>query len=253
MIVFPMAGLSRRFSEAGYDRPKYMLDLNGCSVFSHAVQSFREYFDEEDFLFIARREPGAAEFLSAELAWLGVRRASVVWLEAPTAGQADTVRLGLRQAAVPRDAPLTIFNIDTFRPRFLYPDKPWMSAADGYLEVMYGADPGFSYVSPRNGAFAEDRVEKTAEKTVISDLASTGLYWFRRAGDLLDAVDRAEAEGGTRSGELYVAPLYNLLIGQGGDIRFHRVAADEVVFCGTPAQYEALRPIGSSSAASVIP
>ncbi|EDP5628571.1 capsular biosynthesis protein, partial [Campylobacter jejuni] len=27
IIIFPMAGLSSRFTKAGYDKPKYMLDL----------------------------------------------------------------------------------------------------------------------------------------------------------------------------------------------------------------------------------
>ncbi|EDP5982441.1 capsular biosynthesis protein, partial [Campylobacter jejuni] len=37
IIIFPMAGLSSRFTKAGYDKPKYMLDLKGNSVFFHAV------------------------------------------------------------------------------------------------------------------------------------------------------------------------------------------------------------------------
>lgn len=39
IIIFPMAGLSSRFAKAGYDKPKYMLDLKGNSVFFHAVNS----------------------------------------------------------------------------------------------------------------------------------------------------------------------------------------------------------------------
>lgn len=156
----------------------------------------------------------------------------------PTLGQADTVRLGLLQAAVGGDTPLTIFNIDTFRPGFAYPDAPWMGRADGYLEVMHGTDPGFSFVLPAAGD-EKGRVAATAERQVISDLASTGLYWFRQADDFLDAMAR-EGDASLAHGELYVAPLYNALIARGRDVRYHRVPNEEVVFCGTPAQYEAL-------------
>ena len=38
MIVFPMAGLSRRFSEAGYDQPKYMLPLEGGPCFDAGMR-----------------------------------------------------------------------------------------------------------------------------------------------------------------------------------------------------------------------
>ncbi len=238
MIVIPMAGLSRRFMEAGYGRPKFMLDLHGRSLFAHAVGSFRAYFDQEPFLFIAREEPGVPEFVAGEVAALGIAAAQTVVLPRPTAGQADTVRLGLQQAGTAPDQPLTVFNIDTFRPGFRYPDAPWMARADGYLEVMPGIDPGFSFVRPAPGG--EGRAAETAEKVVISDLASTGLYWFRRAGDFLDAME-GDAAAARAHGELYIAPLYNALIARGLDVRYQVVPADQVVFCGVPAQYEALR------------
>jgi len=237
MIVIPMAGLSRRFREAGHDRPKFMLDLHGRSLFAHAVNSFRAYFAAEPFLFVARDEPGVPEFVARELAALGVASAQTVVLPRPTLGQADTVRLGLQQAGTGADTPLTIFNIDTFRPGFRYPRAEWMGRADGYLEVMPGSDPGFSYARPAGGG--EDRVAETAEKVVISGLASTGLYWFRRAGDFLDAMG-GDGAAARAHGELYVAPLYNALIARGLDVRYHAVPAGEVVFCGVPAQYEAL-------------
>lgn len=235
MIVIPMAGLSRRFREAGYDRPKYMLDLHGRSLFAHAVGSFEAYFARESFLFIAREEQGTAAFITEQVAQLGIADARTTMLARPTLGQADTVRLGLQQAGIGGATPLTIFNIDTFRPGFRYPDAPWMQGADGYLEVMPGSDPGFSFVLPGE----DGRVIATAEKQVISNWASTGLYWFRRANDFQDTMERDE--GSARAhGELYVAPLYNALIARGLDIRFEAVVATNVIFCGVPAQYEAL-------------
>lgn len=238
MIVIPMAGMSRRFREAGYLQPKYMLDLHGRTLFAHAVGSFAAYFDTEAFLFIARDEPGVADFVAREVAVLGVAYARTVILPRPTLGQADTVRLGLHDAAVDGGTPLTIFNIDTFRPGFRYPASSWMDEADGYLEVMRGTDPGFSFVLPAPGQ--GNRVSATAEKAVISDLASTGLYWFRHAADFLDAM----AGGGTAAqahGEQYVAPLYNALIARGLDVRYQEVPAGQVIPCGIPAQYHALK------------
>lgn len=244
MIVIPMAGLSQRFRDAGYGRPKYELELDGRSVFAHAVGSFAAYARSEPFLFIVRAEAVRDDFIEREAARLGLAEMIKVELEAPTRGQADTVRLGLEQAGAAPDTPLTIFNIDTFRPGFAYPSQRWMGHADGYIEVMTGSDTGFSYVLPQDGAYAQGRVAATAEKQVISDLASTGLYWFRRAGDFLDAMRTPPME----AGELYVAPLYNALIAAGRDIRFHRVPNNEVIFCGTPQQYEGLRDAGEAVA-----
>ncbi|MBP0444261.1 glycosyltransferase family 2 protein [Roseomonas sp. SSH11] len=236
MIVIPMAGMSRRFTEAGYDRPKYMLPLHGRSVFAHAVESFAAYFASHPFLFIARDVADTATFIAQECRTLGISEARVAILTAPTAGQAETVELGFLQAGVPDDSPVTIFNIDTFRPGFRFPDAPWWPASDGYLEVFRGSGANWSYVRPADGP--EPVALETAEKRPLSDLCCTGLYHFARAHDFHEAL-RKEREQPSAP-ELYVAPLYNHLITHGGRIHYDLVAADKVIFCGVPAEYEAL-------------
>jgi hypothetical protein len=240
MIVIPMAGLSRRFAEAGYTRPKFMLDLHGRSVFAHAVGSFARFFASLPFLFVLRDVQGTAAFVAAECRALGISDHAIVTLDAPTAGQADTVALGLRRAAIGAGDPVTIFNIDTFRPGFDFPRGFDASAVDGYLEVFRGGGPNWSYVRP--SAPGSDRVAETAEKRPISDLCCTGLYHFARAGDFLAATAAFARERATLA-ELYVAPIYNHLIAAGADIRFAEIAPSEVLFCGVPAEYEALRAL----------
>lgn len=231
-----MAGLSQRFRNAGYALPKYMLDLHGRSLFERTVGSFSHYFATEPFLFIARSEADTEDFIYRETARMGISQMEIVMLSEPTLGQADTVRLGLKGARVAQDEPLTIFNIDTIRPRFRYPDRSWMMRADGYLEVMHADDPGYSFARPHEDG--DERVAETAEKRVISRLASTGLYYFRRAADY-EAAFEVERQVPSAP-ELYVAPMYNAMIAQGRDVRYFEVPVAEVLFCGTPAQYEDL-------------
>jgi hypothetical protein len=236
MIVIPMAGLSRRFAEAGYDRPKYMLPLRGKTVFDHAVESFRAYFSTQEFLFIGRDVAGTAAFLQQSCAALGVRRMKTVMLDAPTAGQAETVECGLRDAGVADEASITIFNIDTFRQNFSFPTSPWWPGSDGYLEVFTGSGANWSYVRP--SPTEAGGVLETAEKRPISDLCCTGLYHFARAGEFRAALTRERAR--PAAPELYVAPLYNHLIADGRKIHFSLVDQREIVFCGVPAEYETL-------------
>jgi len=241
MILIPMAGLSRRFSDAGYAMPKYMLQARGRSVFAHAVASFEAYFETLPFFFALRDVQGTADFVAAECRALGIRDARIVVLDAPTSGQAETVALGLERGSVPRSEPLTIFNIDTFRPGFRYPTGFDVTAIGGYLEVFRGSGANWSYVRP--SAPGSDRVAETTEKVPISDLCCTGLYHFGSAGLFLDAYrpfrDGAAEAMGLK--ETYVAPMYNLLLREGRDIRYAVVDPDEVIFCGVPAEYEAFK------------
>lgn len=233
MIVIPMAGRSQRFTDAGYDRPKYMLALHGRSVFAHAVGSFEAEFARTPFLFIVGPDPGAAAFVRSACAGLGVADARVVALDGSTAGQAETVERGLD--AVADDTALTIFNIDTFRPGFSFPGG-LLDSLDGWLEVFRGEGANWSYVKPAPGP--EPLALETAEKQPISDLCCTGLYHFARAGDFRAAL--AEERRAPQAKELYVAPIYNHLIRKGARIGYRLIETREVVFCGTPAEYKAL-------------
>lgn len=236
MIVIPMAGLSQRFTDAGYQVPKYMLDLFGETLFARTVGSFSKYREVEKFLFIARDVAGTRDFIVSEAKKLGVREFEIVVLDEATRGQAETVKIGLERAGVDPTQSLTIFNIDTIRVGFGYPRQSWMPTADGYLEVMRASDPGYSYAEP--AAAGDDRVSRTAEKQVISDLASTGLYYFKQTADLFEAFEYEERF--PSAPELYIAPLYNFMIRRGQDIRFAEVAGEDVIFCGTPDQYTGL-------------
>lgn len=237
MIVIPMAGLSRRFTVAGYDVPKYMLPLAGKSVFAHAVGSFSELFATTPFLFIARSVADTEAFVRHECTMLGIADARLAILEQETAGQAETVELGLHETGVPDDEPVTIFNIDTFRRAFQFPTAPWFATSDGFLEVFRGAGANWSYVGPNENS-ADPLVERTTEKDPISDLCCDGLYHFARAGDFRSALTQERARPSLP--ELYVAPLYNHLIRQGRLIHYDVVADDSITFCGVPAEYQAL-------------
>ena len=234
MIVIPMAGASRRFTDAGYVRPKYELPLDGRPVFDHAVGGFAALFANEPFLFVVAGAEAAA-FVEARAAALGIAHAQVMTLGAPTAGQAETVSLGLAKAGPAAETPLTIFNIDTFRPAYRPPAGP-LAGMDGWLEVFRGSGANWSYVRPAPGD-APIALE-TAEKRPISDLCCTGLYQFARAADFETAL--AAERAAPSMNELYVAPLYNHLIARGLTIGYRLIDRDEVVFCGTPEEYRGL-------------
>ena len=241
MFVIPMAGESRRFADAGFKIPKYQLQAHGESVFSHAVRSFAHYFPTEPFLFVYRDVEGSGSFVRAECERLKIKHASFVTLDRMTKGQAETVALGLENAAVPDDEPIVIFNIDTFRLNYRYPDLAGAKASyDGYLEVVVGAGDNFSFVRPH----ADDSglVCETSEKRPISNLCSTGLYHFRRSGDFRWAyANPCQPKGDAERKERYVAPLYNSLISRGNRIGFVIIEPASVISCGTPEEYEQVR------------
>ncbi|MBT8154522.1 hypothetical protein KMP13_11555 [Epibacterium ulvae] len=235
MIVIPMAGLSSRFTKAGYTEPKYMLPLWGGTVFDHSVSSFKADFEEETFLFIATQRPGIEAFVESRLKVLGVRNWSLELLEETTRGQAETVMVGVERSACPPESAITIFNIDTFGHARFQPKQSKWARSSGVLQVFRGSGDNWSFVAP--SAEEDGRAIQTAEKQPISDLCCTGLYHFAKFSDYRRAFC-LELKA-PQAPELYVAPMYNHLIADGQAIHYDLIAEDDVVFCGVPAEYEA--------------
>jgi NDP-sugar pyrophosphorylase family protein len=244
MICLPMAGLSSRFTKAGYTLPKYMLDLRGQSVFAHALRSFEAYFESERILIVCRQDYDTPAFVRAECRKVGLplENLDIVVLNKETSGQAETVSKGLLGGNADITSSLTIFNIDTFRPKFCYPTEFDIEKIDGYLEVFEGEGDHWSFAAPDHSSSQPLKVSRVTEKERISNLCSTGLYYFKtvelfqRLYGYIEDCDPATLQGGER----YIAPLYNKAIAEKLDIRYKLIRPEEVQFCGTPAEYEAL-------------
>ncbi len=233
MFVIPMAGLSSRFFRAGFTLPKFQLQAHGDTLFAHAVNSFSAYFSSDRFLFIVREDEfDSVNFVRRESSRLGIQDVDIFVLDQPTRGQAETVALALEKYSA---EDLYIFNIDTFRPGYTKPH--FCGVASGYLETFIGSGKNWSNVEPL--APFSDRVKRTAEKQEISEYCCTGLYYWASATaykhyyQQYNQLDTQQLTGG----EQYIAPMYNLAIAQGDDIRFSVIENDAVIFCGTPDEY----------------
>jgi NDP-sugar pyrophosphorylase family protein len=232
MFIIPMAGRSQRFLDAGYALPKHRLNLWGSTVFRHVIESFRNYFASDEFLFICRKDGNDAQFIREELADCAIERYEINVLPHDTCGQAETVYLGTR--TIPASTEIFIFNIDTFRPGFQKPD--FLPSCDGYLEVFRGEGERWSFVLPGD----KGDVIQTAEKMRISDLCSNGLYYFGKKFLFDEAFAEQLSADRTVKGEHYISPLYNYLIKQGKRIRYKSVEGSKIINCGTPEEYEGL-------------
>jgi hypothetical protein len=234
-IVITMAGKSQRFFDAGYQLPKFMLEINDESVFELSLISFKRYFSTNEFLFISRNFFDVDSFIIEKCNKLGIINFKIVQLEYPTQGQADTVYIGLNKLHINVNHPILIFNIDTFRPNYSFPED--ILSHDGYLEVFNGSGNNWSYIKPLSNS--STLVVETAEKVQISELCSTGLYYFSKISLFNDAFINYYNLQNELS-EKYIAPIYNYLISEGYKIHFNLISRKSVIFCGTPDEYRNL-------------
>jgi dTDP-glucose pyrophosphorylase len=118
-------------------------------------------------------------------------------LDKQTSGQAETVLKGTNNLSNKNG--LLIFNCDTWiSDDFPRDFEKW----DGLLGTFYSSNPTMSYLEV-NGK----KVLRTVEKEVISNKASTGLYYFASKEIFLNAYNSTDF-----ASESFIAPIYNSMI-----------------------------------------
>lgn len=232
-VIITMAGLGKRFRDAGYKVPKYCIDAHGKTLFDWSLLSLRNFIQEgASFFFIVRAEDQAVAFIRQHAAQLGIRDVRILELDHLTDGQATSAMLA---APLIEDSksPILVYNIDTF----VHPDSLPADAArgDGWVPCFPGKGEGWSFAA----ATPDKKITEIREKVRISPHATIGLYWFSSL-DLYRKVYADYYSDTTRieKGEKYIAPMYNHIIQSNGPVYLHEVPFDAVIPLGTPAEVD---------------
>ena len=112
------------------------------------------------------------------------------------------------------------------------------SKIDGMLEVFDGEGDHWSFIE----ALPDNRVGQTTEKIRISNLCSNGLYYFRSVDIFSEAYEQTylsnDQKNSHYASEHYIAPIYNSMIKKGLVVTYKLVSRDDMLFCGTPDEYQ---------------
>ncbi len=126
---------------------------------------------------------------------------------------------------------LLIYNIDT------YVESGEMNSTelkgDGFIPCFQAEGIHWSFVRLDE----KGKVAEVKEKKRISNYCTLGAYYFRTCQlyrDLYEAYYRKKPE--LVNGEKYVAPLYDYLLSQNGEIYISDIAPEKVHVLGTPEE-----------------
>jgi dTDP-glucose pyrophosphorylase len=201
-----MAGSGTRTSDK-YESPKPLILLDEKPLFSWALEGLPKDIASEVRVITSRQVAAHSQFESLMKRFMPTSlNFSVEILQKPTSGQAETVLLGTKD--VDRNNGILIFNCDTFiSDNFPRDFEKW----DGVLGTFESSNPGMSYLETE-----DKKVIRTVEKEVISNRASTGLYYFGST----EIFEKAYF-GTNHSKETFVAPMYNTMISEGLNVSFY--------------------------------
>ena len=136
-------------------------------------------------------------------------------VDGPGSGAASTVLLARR--LFDDDNPVAIINSDQFidwnSNEFFYAMAA--DSCDGGIVTFKSTHPKWSFVRLDQDGFAAE----IAEKTPISQVATAGVYYFRKGGDLVRNLEAMMAANRHFKDEFYVSPVYNEYIRDNRRIR----------------------------------
>ena len=220
-IVIPMAGRGSRFVQAGFRTPKPLIPLGGRPIIEWVIDNIRPERPHRFYFLCLQEHLQSYPSLADKLRKLSPD-SEIVPVTGITEGAACTVLLA--RNFVDNGQPLMIANSDqlvdlNIDDYLAVGDDPEVT---GWLMTFVSDHPKWSYcrMSPQG------TVTEVAEKKVISNEATVGIYNFRHGRDFVRAADEMIAANHRVNNEFYVAPCYNYLIARGARILVKRTGQE---------------------------
>lgn len=222
-LIIPMAGKGKRFEEQGYIFPKPLIEVNKRLMVEYVLDNF-ERLDDLNYVFLILKEHEDKFEMSKVLTRL-IPEAKIVIIPEVTEGAAQTVLYA--DTEVDDNEDVIVCNCDQW---LEWNEMEFLKKAkenNGHMIVTFNSvHPKFSYVK-YNG----EKVTEVKEKSPISDIATTGIYYWKTWEDFKWGANVMIEKNKRTKGEFYVCPVYQEHIERGDIIKIYPATMHSL---GTP-------------------
>lgn len=223
-VLIPMAGAGSRFAAAGYTFPKPLIEVRDKTMIQTVVDNLNM---DANFIFIVQKEHYDKYNLRSLLSAIKPG-CKIVQTDGMTEGAACTTLLA--REYIDNDYPLIMANSDQFvewnTNEVMYAFNA--DSIDGGILTFKANHPKWSYAKLDENGF----VSEVAEKNVISDNATVGIYFWKKGSDYVNYADQMIAANDRTNNEFYICPVFNYAIRDGKKIRIKQI--DRMWGIGTP-------------------
>ncbi len=223
-VLIPMAGAGSRFEAAGYTFPKPLIEVRGKPMIQVVVENLNI---DARYIYIVQKSHFEKYNLDYLLRLI-TPNCEIVQIDGLTEGAACTTLLA--RGFIDSEDSLIIANSDQY--------VDWNSGETIYSFMAEGIDGGivtFKATHPKwsYARINEDGiVQEVAEKKPISDIATVGIYFWKKGSDYVKYADEMIRRNIRTNGEFYVCPVFNQAIEAGKKFRIRNI--DQMWGLGTP-------------------
>jgi HAD superfamily hydrolase (TIGR01509 family) len=223
-VLIPMAGAGSRFASAGYTFPKPLIEVNSKPMIEVVVDNLNI---EAHYIFLVQKEHYEKYNLKYLLNLISPD-CDIIQIDGITEGAACTTLLA--DYLIDNENPLLIANSDQY---IEWNSNECMYAfdadnIDGGILTFKSHHPKWSYAKVGDLGF----VTQVAEKQVISDNATVGVYYWKKGSDYVKYARQMINKNIRVNNEFYVCPVFNQAIEDDKKIRVKQI--EKMWGIGTP-------------------
>jgi dTDP-glucose pyrophosphorylase len=213
-VLIPMAGAGSRFAQAGYSFPKPLIEVEGKPMIQAVVENLN--IDAEHIFVVQKGH--YEQYNLKHLLNLISPDCKIIQVDKMTQGAACTALLAKKYIDV--DEPLLFANSDQYLDwnsnEFMY--SMLADEVDGGILTFTATHPKWSFARLGDDGF----VREVAEKKPISDIATCGIYYWRKGSDFVKYAEQMIQKDVRINNEFYVCPVFNEAIQDSKKIKtFH--------------------------------
>lgn len=223
-VLIPMAGAGSRFEAAGYTFPKPLIEVRGKPMIQVVVENLNI---DAKYIYIVQKSHYEKYNLDYLLRLI-TPRCEIVQIEGVTEGAACTTLLA--KEFIDNEDSLVIANSDQFvewnSGETLY--SFMADSIDGGIVTFHATHPKWSFAKIDEDGI----VTEVAEKKPISDIATVGIYFWKKGSDYVKFAEQMIQRDIRTNGEFYVCPVFNQAIDEGKKFRVRNI--EKMWGLGTP-------------------
>ena len=194
-VVIPMAGLGSRFAQAGFEKPKPFIDVNGLPMISRVLENLK--IPGARYYLIANRTHMEREFINNDLPLLIANSDQIVDIDINDFW-GDCIKRNL-------DGSILCFKDEQLSPKWSF-----AKLDDGGL------------------------VTEVKEKEPISENATVGIYFFSQGSLFVNSAVDMIINNDRVNNEFYTCPVYNYAINKQKKIGAYFLNQKQMHGIGTP-------------------
>lgn len=225
-ILIPAAGKGTRFL-GQHSTPKSMITVDNEPMLVASAKSLKL---QGRYIFIIRQNEYTKD-LSDKL-FTNFSGCKIAVIDFDTDGAAETALIA--KDFINNDDELIIANCDQI---LNWNEESMLKKVRRYdagLVCIRDNDPKHSYARLNGYGL----VEEVVEKEVVSDLALTGIHYWKKGQYFVESAEQMLKENLRSKDEFYIGPTYTILAQQDKKIGVYMVNSHEISFVGTPEDLE---------------